>query len=83
MTLSRASRVADHQGDSQAAQTAGEILTEMTKPVMLMQAAIVYGAIAGGRYGAIALLAFTIDLKALYEFFRDRPQENAPLGMKT
>jgi hypothetical protein len=28
-------------------------------------------------------LAFTIDLKALYEFFRDRPQENAPLGMKT
>jgi hypothetical protein len=55
----------------------------MTKPVMLMQAAIVYGAIAGGRYGAIAPLAFTIDLKALYEFFRDRPQENAPLGMKT
>jgi hypothetical protein len=32
----------------------------------LMQAAIIYGVIAGGRYGAIAPLAFTIDLKALY-----------------
>ncbi len=48
-----------------------------------MQAMIIYGAIAGGRYGAIAPLAFTIDLKALYQFFRDKPQRNPPLGVKT
>jgi hypothetical protein len=53
-------------GDPRTAETAGGILIEMTKRVALMQAAIIYGAVAGGRYGAIAPLIFTVDFKALY-----------------
>ena len=62
----------------------------MTKCVVLMQAAVIYGAIAGGRYGAIAPLAFTIDLKALclkIKAFLDAgentAQANASLEMKS